>query len=568
MTTRRLNALLTARDRATPVIKRVRTELSGLIAVAGVGALAGGAAISGLVRSLAQQAAATVRAAAEQQQAVAKLDAALAGLGDTSRETTERLQQEAGALQQLTGVGDETILTIQQIGLQSGVNSDEVTKFTGVAIDFAKALRLDVNSAALLVSKAVQGNVSSLTRYGIVAERGETVSETLGNVMQAMGSRLGFAERAARNLATQSELLENNLGDVRQAIGGPFVTVIESATRNAINPFVAELATGIQESKAFKTSVLGAALAMAQVLRVGEQLVRSPAVQIGLELFLRKLENDILKISGVFQVAGSVAAAELRKTLAVLGGPGESPIADAIIADIVKSLGGVGAVVSETVTPAQKGLTEEVKATALAYTGVEEAIRQMVEVGASNFETLREAGLIAIEPLKVQFGSELRDAGVSSLASIGDAAVDAAAGAEVAWDRFLRSLLADVAKAIVRATVLRGILAGVGGGGGGTDALNPGLILGGFSPFGFQHGAFIRQIAVGARGRDSVPARLTPEELVVPAPLTRLLTQVAERGLDGGGGGGVHIEQVVIQEAGNPRRTLRDLREALGLREG
>lgn len=154
----------------------------------------------------------------------------------------------------------------------------------------------------------------------------------------------------------------------------------------------------------------------------------------------------------------------------------------------------------------------------------EDAVAAWVQDGAPAIQAeLARIGADGIEPLGESLSRVFRGEGVEAALSFGDALVDAAIEGEVAWDRFFKSLLSDLAKAIVKALILRAITTSIGaGGGGGSEGggLFPESIpvVGGL----FAEGG---KVTGGTPGKDSVPALLTPGEYVVAAPAVKRVGQ-------------------------------------------
>jgi hypothetical protein len=79
----------------------------------------------------------------------------------------------------------ETLTNLDQIGLK------QATKAT---LDLAASQNIDLQSAALMVGRAIEGNTTSMQRMGISFEAGATKAETLANLLDALSSRSGAAE--------------------------------------------------------------------------------------------------------------------------------------------------------------------------------------------------------------------------------------------------------------------------------------------------------------------------------------------------------------------------------------
>lgn len=162
-----------------------------------------------------------IEAAKVQEDAINSLNSALIASGKFSLEASTRLQEYASGLQQVTRFGDEAILQTQAL-LQSlgGLSEQGLKDATQATLDLATALRIDLNSAAVLVGKAAAGEVGSFSRYGIIVKKGADNAETFAKALTAINAKFGGA--AARDVNTYSgatQQLSNVIGDAFEEIG-------------------------------------------------------------------------------------------------------------------------------------------------------------------------------------------------------------------------------------------------------------------------------------------------------------------------------------------------------------
>lgn len=191
-----------------------------------------------------------VDAAKVQEDAVNALNSSLIASGKYSAQTSKDLQDYASELQTVTRYGDETTLQtmalIQSLGNLSGQALKDATKAT---MDMASALKIDLNTAALLVGKAAAGEVGSLSRYGLIVKKGADNAQTFANVLDAVNSKFGGA--AARDALTYSgatQKLSNSFGDMLEKLG-------ETITKNeTVTAMVREIQVMIDEFSKFIVS--------------------------------------------------------------------------------------------------------------------------------------------------------------------------------------------------------------------------------------------------------------------------------------------------------------------------
>lgn len=218
---------------------RQRSSLSGVLAkvsrlrfayfaVAGV--------IFGAARAIAQY----TRAASDQENAEARLAVSLRNGAGATEEQLQALKDLAAERQRITRFGDEQTISAQAQLATFRLTSEEIAQLTPRVQDLAEGTRrlgrenVDLEQSAILVGRAVTGNVGALTRYGVVltdsqrqaiqfgdqSERVAAIMEALDDNFKGLATSLTPFEQAS--LSTQ-----NALGDLRERFGA-FITQSES----------------------------------------------------------------------------------------------------------------------------------------------------------------------------------------------------------------------------------------------------------------------------------------------------------------------------------------------------
>ena len=115
-----------AKDEASATVQKTQTSLQRLGNFVKTNLAASMISVTAVVYGFVRALTAAIKASAEQELAVRKLDAALSPLGDKAGAVSKELQEYAAALQQVTAYGDETIIAGQALIASFTKNTDEI----------------------------------------------------------------------------------------------------------------------------------------------------------------------------------------------------------------------------------------------------------------------------------------------------------------------------------------------------------------------------------------------------------------------------------------------------------
>ncbi|MDR1305701.1 MAG: hypothetical protein LBK76_10855, partial [Verrucomicrobiales bacterium] len=157
---------------------------------------------------------------AQAEEAVAGLDAALAQNGLLTDAYRVKLQDLASQLQETTAIADDKWYGVLQRLTQFGANEGNIDRYTDAVKNLAGIMGGDIDAAATVFAKAMQGNYDTLGRYGIrIVKTGDQVKD-LDLLMQQLAQRGGgVLEARARSLNGQFRQLGNAVGDFFESIG-------------------------------------------------------------------------------------------------------------------------------------------------------------------------------------------------------------------------------------------------------------------------------------------------------------------------------------------------------------
>lgn len=180
------------------------------IAAAGIGLLAGAVTAAGKALS----------EFSGKQDAIAKLDAALARSGQLTDEYRARLQELSNQMEDSTGVADDDWLGVLTRLTQFGADQSNIERYTQAVANLAGLMDGDVKAAGEAFAKAFNGQYEAFSRYGIKVEEAGTQTEKLDKLMQQLASR-GGGQLTALNqtLSGQWRQLKNATGDIVESFG-------------------------------------------------------------------------------------------------------------------------------------------------------------------------------------------------------------------------------------------------------------------------------------------------------------------------------------------------------------
>jgi len=169
-----------------------------------------------------------VDAFAVQERAENRLAKAMANAGQLTRERLGALKEYAAGLQQLTTYGDEVIMQNMALLQSFGMNEEQLKRATMASLDLASGMGIDLSAAVLLVGKAFAGETSSLSRYGIMIEKGLDSTQKYEAAMTQLEERFGGSAQAdIMTYAGKIEQLYNWFGDLKEMVGKELIITFE-----------------------------------------------------------------------------------------------------------------------------------------------------------------------------------------------------------------------------------------------------------------------------------------------------------------------------------------------------
>lgn len=173
--------------------------------------------------SLAGAFALSTRAAMKQEDAIFGLSAAMAASGEYTKEAIMLHKEFAASIQSMTKYGDEEVLMLMKRIKSLGVMSSRLQEAAKMAIGLAAATGRDVESMAMYVAMAMQGEFTMLRRYIPALRATEDATEQLAILTEFAARGFKIAAAEAETTSGRLKQMKNALGDILEVIGAPFL---------------------------------------------------------------------------------------------------------------------------------------------------------------------------------------------------------------------------------------------------------------------------------------------------------------------------------------------------------
>ena len=268
-----------------------KTIFTGAAVVAGAALLGAGVALKSFVDE-----------AANAQMVQAQLNQVLESTGGVAGVTAEMVNKLADHYSGLTMFEDEAIISGQNMLLTfTNIGKDVFPMATQTMLDMSQALGQDMKSSAMQLGKALQDPIQGITalqRVGVnFTDEQKSMVENMVKAGDVMGAQKyileelqrefgGSAEAAGKTFAGQLTILQNKLGNVKEAIGTAMMPALQKmldlfislSSRPEVQAFITQLteklATGADlVARAFETIANGGLLSFFQTFEDGSSYV-------------------------------------------------------------------------------------------------------------------------------------------------------------------------------------------------------------------------------------------------------------------------------------------------------
>jgi hypothetical protein len=163
----------------------------------------------------------SIDAAIESEEAENNLNAALEITGRNVPILLQHFKDYASALQNQTVYNDEAILAAQALLLQlTRLDKEGIDRATKGAIGLASVMKIDLQSAATMVTKAMEGNYGALGRVGIRVSENLTAEQKQASLLDQLGKLYQRAEAEVGTFGGSIKQLNNSFDDMEEVVGG------------------------------------------------------------------------------------------------------------------------------------------------------------------------------------------------------------------------------------------------------------------------------------------------------------------------------------------------------------
>lgn len=170
-----------------------------------------------------------VDAAADSQLQLVKLNTALKATGNFTTQTSKNLVDYAAALQKTTAFEDDAIVSVEAMLATFKLTEEEIKIATQATLDLAAATGQDLQSAAILMGKAMVGETGMLKRYGIMVDENKYAAEGWKAVIEEINTEFGGQAVAQADTYTgRLEQMKNVFGDLKEDIGNAFLPTLQN----------------------------------------------------------------------------------------------------------------------------------------------------------------------------------------------------------------------------------------------------------------------------------------------------------------------------------------------------
>jgi hypothetical protein len=160
-----------------------------------------------------------VKEFAEEEQGIMEQDAALANHGNMVDEVREKYAHMARELEQATSITESKWRSVITTLTKRGIEPEQMDQAVEGVKNLAGLMGGNVEKAATLMAKAMNGSVGVLKRYGVTVDQSASKSEQLASAFEQLKAGSGLLEAKGQGLAGQWKQVGNEFHHFWVGIG-------------------------------------------------------------------------------------------------------------------------------------------------------------------------------------------------------------------------------------------------------------------------------------------------------------------------------------------------------------
>lgn len=206
--------------------------------------------------------ASSVKAFMESETVAAEFNNTLSKMPKLAGETIAPFQEQATALQNLTGFEDEAIISADNLLARFNLTAEQIRQAIPIVLDYARATGKDVPAAAQDIGKALLGNTRALKNVGIEFTVTGNKGKDFNSILDLMEGKVGgTAEAFGTTLAGKMEIAKARMNDLQEGFGQFIAQLADAAVKVAsFGGLLDKLAADLNEQTTTAIERGGAAL--------------------------------------------------------------------------------------------------------------------------------------------------------------------------------------------------------------------------------------------------------------------------------------------------------------------
>jgi hypothetical protein len=222
---RSANFVIAAKDAATKPLGNVGRAMGKLRGAAGTAFKAIGAAALAAGAALVAFAANAVMAAAEDEKATIRLNAALKARGYEMDQLTPKIEEQIKSMQRL-GFTDDDVRAGLEVGSRFFKNQENLLRANAVAANIAAATGKSLADVMMILGRGAQGTTRGLMALGIEVEKGAKLKDIL---RAADEKYLGVAEEVANSTSGKFAAAQIRFNEAIETFGSKLLPLVNEA---------------------------------------------------------------------------------------------------------------------------------------------------------------------------------------------------------------------------------------------------------------------------------------------------------------------------------------------------